>query len=54
MGASIRSFAALRRRIEAEPVVQYALSVEDGETPVGSGACAGHAPLAEVLARFAA
>lgn len=45
---------ALRRRIEAEPVVQYALAIEDGETPAGSGACTGHLPLAEVIERFAA
>lgn len=44
--------AALRRRIEAEPEVRYALAVEDGEQPAGSGACLGHVPLAEVIERF--
>ena len=53
-GSAYPKLAALRRRIEVEPVVQYALAVEDGETPAGSGACVGHVPLAEVLARFAA
>ncbi|TIU60984.1 MAG: glutathione S-transferase family protein, partial [Mesorhizobium sp.] len=28
--------------------------VEDGRKPVGSGACLGHVPLAEVIERFAA
>ncbi len=53
-GNAYPKLAALRRRIEAEPVVQYALAVEDGERPAGSGACVGHVPLAEVIARFAA
>jgi glutathione S-transferase len=53
-GKAYPKLAALRRRIEAEPVVQYALAVEDGETPAGSGACVGHLPLADVIARFAA
>ena len=44
--------AALRRRIEAEPEVRYAQAVEDGEMPAGSGACLGHVPLADVIARF--
>ncbi len=45
--------AALRRRIEAEPEVQFALALEDGETPAGNGALRGHVPLAQVLERFA-
>lgn len=53
-GSAYPKLAALRRRIEAEPVVQYALAIEDGATPAGSGACVGHVPLAEVLARSAA
>ncbi|ESY65126.1 glutathione S-transferase family protein [Mesorhizobium sp. M0051] len=53
-GAAYPRLAALRRRIEAEPVVRYALAVEDGESPAGSGACLGHVPLAEVIDRFAA
>jgi glutathione S-transferase len=45
--------AALRRRIEAQPEVQFALALEDGATPAGSGALRGHVPLAQVLERFA-
>lgn len=46
--------ARLRRRIEADPAVRYAIAIEDGETPTGSGACEGHVPLAETMRRFAA
>ena len=53
-GAAYPRLAALRRRIEAEPVVRYAQAIEDGEKPAGSGACLGHVPLAEVIERFAA
>ena len=53
-GAAYPKLAALRRRIEADPAVRYALGVEDGERPVGSGACLGHVPLAEVIEGFAA
>ncbi|MDX8540962.1 glutathione S-transferase family protein [Mesorhizobium abyssinicae] len=53
-GADYPRLAALRRRIEAVPEVRYALAVENGEMPVGSGACLGHVPLAEVIDRFAA
>jgi glutathione S-transferase len=51
-GATYPRLTALRRRIEAEPVVRFAQAVEAGETPVGSGACLGHVPLAEVLPWF--
>ena len=44
--------AALRARIEADPAVAYAVAVENGERPAGSGACVGHVPLAEVIERF--
>jgi glutathione S-transferase len=44
--------AALRRRIEAEPAVRFALAIEAGETPAGSGAWRGHVPLADVIAQF--
>lgn len=44
--------AALRARIEADPAIAYAVAVEDGERPVGSGACVGHVPLDEVIQRF--
>ncbi|URK87344.1 glutathione S-transferase family protein [Rhizobium sp. RCAM05350] len=53
-GRAYPKLAALRRRIEAEPVVQYAVAIEIGETPAGSGACLGHIPLADVIKRFAA
>lgn len=44
--------AALRRRIEAEPAVKFAVAVENGETPTGSGAFLGHVPLSETIARY--
>ncbi|TIS59284.1 glutathione S-transferase family protein [Mesorhizobium sp.] len=53
-GTAYPKLAGLRRRIEADPTVRYALAVEDGEAPAGSGACLGHVPLAEVIDRFAA
>ncbi len=43
---------ALRRRIEATPAVQFALAIENGETPRGSGAMLEHVPLAEVIERY--
>ncbi|WP_309646047.1 glutathione S-transferase family protein [Phenylobacterium sp.] len=45
--------SALRRRIEADPAFVFAVTLEDGETPTGSGAMKGHVALAEVIARFA-
>lgn len=44
--------AALRRRLEADPAVQYALALEEGRATEGSGACLGHVPLEEVIASF--
>jgi len=44
--------AALRRRIEADPAVQFALAVEDGQTPAGSGAMLGQVTLAQVIDQF--
>lgn len=44
--------AALRSRIEADPAVVYATSLEIGETSRGNGACRGHVDLAEVIDRF--
>lgn len=44
----------LRRRVEADPAVTYALAIEDGATPAGSGACLGQVPLAEVIDQFGA
>jgi glutathione S-transferase len=44
--------AAMKARIEADPAVRYAIAVENGERPRGSGACIGHVDLAEVIARY--
>jgi glutathione S-transferase len=43
---------ALRRRLEQDPAVKFALAREAGETPVGSGALVAQHTLGEVLARF--
>ena len=53
-GAAYPKLAALRRRIEADAAVRYALAIEDGESPAGSGACVGQIPLADVIKRFSA
>lgn len=45
--------AALRERLEADPAVRFAIEVEAGRSPRGSGAMCGERPLAEVLARLA-
>lgn len=45
---------AVRRRIEADPAVQFALAIEDGQTPKGSGAMLGQIPLSEVIERYGA
>jgi glutathione S-transferase len=52
--AAYPRLTALRRRLEADPAVQFALAVENGETPAGSGAMRGQIPLTEVLERYAA
>ncbi|MCR4264782.1 glutathione S-transferase family protein [Nitratireductor sp. ZSWI3] len=44
--------AALRTRIEADPAVIHAASLENGEMSPGNGACRGHVPLTEVIDRF--
>ena len=46
--------ASLRRRLEADPAVQFALAIESGKTPPGSGAMRGQIPLTEILDRYAA
>lgn len=51
-GAAYPKLAALRRRIEADPAVQFAVALENGETPEGSGVMRGQIPLDDVLARF--
>jgi glutathione S-transferase len=42
----------LRRRVEADPAVVYALAIENGEPVKGNGACLGHIPLSDVIDRF--
>lgn len=44
---------ALKARLHAEPAVVFAIAIEDGETPAGSGALKGHASL-DVLEPLAA
>lgn len=44
----------LRERVESDPAVVFATALENGGTPVGSGALKGHMPLAEVIERFGA
>ena len=51
---SLAKLAALRARLEADPAVLYATALESGESAVGSGACLGHVPLAEVIERYGA
>lgn len=41
---------ALKARLEADPAVVYAIAIEDGEQPTGSGAMKGQVPLKELLA----
>jgi glutathione S-transferase len=52
--AAYPRLAALRRRIEADPAVRFAVAIENGETPPGSGAMQGQIPLSEVIARSGA
>ena len=50
--AAYPRLAALRRRLEADPAVRFALAIENGETPSGSGAMQGQVLLGEVITRF--
>lgn len=43
---------ALRARIEADPSYAFALAIENGEAPEGSGAMLGHVALDEVIERY--
>jgi len=52
--AAYPRLAALRRRLEAEPAVQFATALENGETPQGSGALRGQVPLPDLLKQLAA
>jgi glutathione S-transferase len=51
--AAYPRLAALRRRIEANPAVRFAVAIENGEAPTGSGAMQGQVPLGDVITRFA-
>ncbi len=42
----------LRARVEALPAVRFAMEIEEGLTPSGSGGFRGHVPLDDVLSRF--
>jgi glutathione S-transferase len=44
--------AALRARLEADPALRFALAIEAGDTPAGSGALRGQVPLADVIEEF--
>jgi glutathione S-transferase len=48
------ALSALRRRLEADPAVRYAMALEAGEAAAGSGANRGHMALADVLSGLAA
>jgi glutathione S-transferase len=52
--AAYPKLATLRRRLEADPGVRFAAAIENGETPVGSGAMLEQVPLPQVLGRYAA
>jgi len=43
---------SIRRRLEADAAVRFALSIEDGDRPAGTGACQGHVDLREVIHKF--
>lgn len=45
---------ALKNRLHADPAVRFAVALEEGETPSGSGAFQGHTPLAELINPVAA
>lgn len=53
-GKAYPKLAALKARLSADPAVRFAIAVEDGERPTGSGACLGHVDLAEVIECFGA
>ncbi|MGU9980389.1 glutathione S-transferase family protein [Phreatobacter sp. HK31-P] len=44
--------SALKARLGSDPAVQFAVAIENGEQPEGSGACRGHVGLGEIIARF--
>lgn len=44
--------AAVRTRLEADPAIVYATALENGASDRGTGLCAGHIALADLIARF--
>lgn len=52
--ADFPKVTALKARLHADPAVQFAVALEDGATPRGSGALLGHKPLTELVAAVAA
>ncbi|WP_075292408.1 glutathione S-transferase family protein [Pararhizobium arenae] len=44
--------SALRNRLEADPAVIHAVSLENGEVSPGNGTCQGHVDLTDVIDRF--
>jgi glutathione S-transferase len=52
--AAYPKLAALKARIAADPAVRFAIAIENGELPAGSGACIGHVELADIIARYGA
>lgn len=45
---------AIRTRLEADPAVTFAIALENGETPKGTGALKGQIPLLELIERYGA
>lgn len=50
-GARWPRLRRLRQQLQGDPAVQFALAVENGERPAGSGACRGHVDLRPVIER---
>jgi glutathione S-transferase len=44
--------AALRQRLESDPAVKYAISLEEGASPGYPGLCQGHVPLETLIATY--
>ncbi|WP_175207657.1 glutathione S-transferase family protein [Achromobacter anxifer] len=44
--------ARLRQRLEDDPAVRYAVALESGESPGGSGLCKGHVPLETLIGTY--
>lgn len=44
--------AAVRQKLDSDPAVIYATSLESGSSPAGTGVCTGHETLADVIEQF--